>query len=396
MIFHPLLIMLAAGLTLVMTRIWLGRGALFGAIGFFIIMRLLLNLTVHNGLGESLTHFPLYIVEALCVEAAALLVATRRPLAFGLTAGALIGTVGLAAEWGWSQVWMPLPWSVGILPETIALGLAMAVAASVLGAWIGARLSADDLPYSQTSHLRPFAVTAAVAIFAMLAVPLFTKTESDVSATVALTTVQSAPKRTVNATVKLTPRNAADHANWLTITSWQGGGQLIADRLKRVSEGVYRTTRPVPVYGDWKTMIRLAEGRSIAGLPIYAPEDRAIPVAGVAAPARFQRDFLSDHELLQRESKTQDSTITYAAYGTVLTIALGLLGLLAWGLHRVGTTAGRKRDTPMPDWGHDEEPGPRPQQPLVPATNGYDDLPDWARPPPPEPSRETAGSGTGR
>ncbi|MEA2141924.1 MAG: hypothetical protein QOI64_354, partial [Solirubrobacteraceae bacterium] len=108
MIFHPMLIMLAAGLTLVMTRIWLGRGALFGAIGFFIITRLLLNLIVHNSLGESLTHFPLYIVEALCVEVAALLVATRRPLAFGLTAGALIGTVGLAAEWGWSHVWMPL------------------------------------------------------------------------------------------------------------------------------------------------------------------------------------------------------------------------------------------------------------------------------------------------
>ena len=243
MIFHPLLIMLAAGVTLVMTRIWLGRGALFGAIGFFIITRLLLNLIVHNSLGESLTHFPLYIVEALCVEAAALLVATRRPLAFGLTAGALIGTVGLAAEWGWSHVWMPLPWSVEILPETIALGLAMAIAASILGAWIGARLSADDLPYTQTAHIRWYAIPAAVAIFAMLAFPLFTKPTTDVRANVVLTNVQSGPQRTVMATVTLTPRDAADHANWFTATSWQGGGELIHDRLQRVSEGVYRTTR---------------------------------------------------------------------------------------------------------------------------------------------------------
>ena len=398
MIFHPLLIMLAAGLTLVMTRIWLGRGAMFGAIGFFIITRLLLNLMVHNSLGESMTHFPLYIVEALCVEAAALLVVTRRPLAFGLTAGALIGTVGLAAEWGWSHVWMALPWSVEILPETIALGLAMALAASVLGAWIGARLSADDLPYAETSHLRLPAVGAAVAIFAMLAFPLFTKADSDVSAAVALTNVENGPKRTVNATITLTPRDAADKANWLTITSWQGDGQLITDRLKRVSQGVYRSTQPVPVHGEWKTMVRLHVGRSISGLPIYAPQDRAIPAPGVAAPARFERDFFSDRQLLQRELKPQGDWITNAAYGTVLVFALGLLSLLAWGVHRVGTTAGRKRESPIPGWGHDETPDdvrpPRGEEPVPAASNGHDYLPDWARPRPAE--RETAGSGAER
>jgi hypothetical protein len=398
MIFHPLLIMLAAGLTLVMTRIWLGRGAMFGAIGFFIITRLLLNLMVHNSLGESMTHFPLYIVEALCVEAAALLVVTRRPLAFGLTAGALIGTVGLAAEWGWSHVWTALPWSVEILPETIALGLAMALAASVLGAWIGARLSADDLPYAETSHLRLPAVGAAVAIFAMLAFPLFTKADSDVSAAVALTNVENGPKRTVNATITLTPRDAADKANWLTITSWQGDGQLITDRLKRVSQGVYRSTQPVPVHGEWKTMVRLHVGRSISGLPIYAPQDRAIPAPGVAALARFERDFFSDRQLLQRELKPQGDWITNAAYGTVLVFALGLLSLLAWGVHRVGTTAGRKRESPIPGWGHDETPDdvrpPRGEEPVPAASNGHDDLPDWARPRPAE--RETAGSGAER
>ena len=398
MIFHPLLIMLAAGLTLVMTRIWLGRGAMFGAIGFFIITRLLLNLMVHNSLGESMTHFPLYIVEALCVEAAALLVVTRRPLAFGLTAGALIGTVGLAAEWGWSHVWMALPWSVEILPETIALGLAMALAASVLGAWIGARLSADDLPYAETSHLRLPAVGAAVAIFAMLAFPLFTKADSDVSAAVALTNVETGAKRTVNATITLTPRDAADKANWLTITSWQGDGQLITDRLKRVSQGIYRSTQPVPVHGEWKTIVRLHVGRSISGLPIYAPQDRAIPAPGVAAPARFERDFFSDRQLLQRELKPQGDWITNAAYGTVLVFALGLLSLLAWGVHRVGTTAGRRRESPIPGWGHDETPGdvrpPRGEEPVPAASNGHDDRPDWARPRPAE--RETAGSGAER
>ena len=153
LIFHPLLIMLAAGLVLVMARIWLGRGAMFGAVGFFLLMRGGLGVLIHDPLGESLAHFPLYIVEALCVEAAAMMIAVKqRPLAFGAAAGALIGTVGLAAEWGWSHVWMPLPWSVEILPETIVLGLAMAISAGLLGAWIAARLD-DDIPYDRS--MRP-------------------------------------------------------------------------------------------------------------------------------------------------------------------------------------------------------------------------------------------------
>ncbi len=373
LIYHPMLIMFAAGVTLVATRIWLGRDALFGAIAFFVLMRGGLALLVHDSLGESLPHFPIYIVEALCVEAAALLVSVRRPLAFGLTAGALIGTVGLAAEWGWSHVWMPLPWPVEILPETIALGLAMALCASIVGAWIGARFASDEMPYSK--GLRPVVVPAALAIFAMLAFPLYTQPTKGMRASVALSTVQGGPQRTVNATVTLSPRNAADHANWLTATAWQGGGQLVVDRLKRVSEGVYRTTRPIPVHGDWKAMIRMHKGNSIVAAPIYAPRDLAIPAAGIAAPARFERGFQSDHKLLQREAKTNDASITYAAYGTVLAITLLLMAMLAWAIHRVGVTAGHERDTPPPEW---SLPEPEPE-PVAPAAN---DLPAWAQRPP--------------
>lgn len=190
LIFHPILIMLAAGLVLVMARIWLGRGALFGAVAFFIIMRAGLALLVHDALGESLAHFPLYVVEALCVEAAAMLIAVKqRPLAFGVTAGALIGTIGLAAEWGWSHVWMPLPWPVEILPETIGLGLATAIGAGALGAWIGARLD-DEIPYDRS--LRPVALAASLAIFAMLALPLFTTSQTDIRASLQLTDARSA------------------------------------------------------------------------------------------------------------------------------------------------------------------------------------------------------------
>ena len=371
LIFHPLLIMLAAGLVLVMARIWLGRGGMFGAVAFFIIMRAGLALLVHDSLGQSLPHFPLYIVEALCVEAAAMLIAVKqRPLAFGATAGALIGTIGLAAEWGWSHVWMPLPWPVEILPETIALGLAMAISASLLGAWIAARL-ADDIPYDRS--LRPVALIASIAIFAMLAFPLFTTAQTDVRAAVQLTNVESGPQRTVDATITLSPRDAAEDASWLTVTAWQGGG-LVVDRLERVSQGVYRTTKPIPVHGKWKAMVRLHKGNAISALPIYAPRDTAIPVAGIPAASSFERRFYADKELLQREARTQDESITNAGYGVVLGLALLLIAMLAWGIHRVGATAGRERDTPPPEWAREPEPEPAPG----PAT--YDaDLPEWAR-----------------
>jgi hypothetical protein len=392
LILHPLLIMFAAGLTLVMTRIWLGRGGLFGAIGFYLIMRGGLALLVHDSLGQSLPHFPLYIVEALCVEAAALLIAVkRRPLAFGALAGVLIGTVGLAAEWGWSHVWMPLPWPVEILPETIVLGLAMAISASLLGAWVAARLD-DEIPYTRAG--RPVALAASIAIFAMIGFPLFTSSQTDLRASVELSEVQAGPQRTVGATITLRPRDGADGAKWFTVTAWQGDGRLVVDRLERVSEGVYRTTKAIPVHGSWKAMVRLHKGNSIVALPIYAPRDTAIPVAGINAPARFERSFQSDKELLQREARTQDDAVTYAAYGTVLGLALALIALLAWGIHRVAATAGRERDTPPPDWAREPEPEPEPERldaelpawarpRTEPGAPSGDALPDWA------PERET-------
>ena len=52
---------------------------------------------------------------------------TRKPVAFGAVAGVAIGTVGLAAEWGWSHVFMPLPWPSELLPEGALAGFAAAL-----------------------------------------------------------------------------------------------------------------------------------------------------------------------------------------------------------------------------------------------------------------------------
>jgi hypothetical protein len=217
---------------------------------------------------------PLYIVEALVVELVALRVSTRRPLTFGLAAGAGIATFGLAAEWAWSHVWMPLPWPSELLPEALLLGVAGAVAGAVLGAWIGHRLSLERRP--GLPSLRLGALAAAVVVALCVVVALDKPSDRGVRAAITLTDVAGPPQRTVDATVRVRPASAADGAEWLTVTAWQGDG-LIVDRLRRVGPGTYRTTQPIPVHGTWKSMVRLHRGRSLIAAPLYLPRDVAIP-----------------------------------------------------------------------------------------------------------------------
>ena len=81
--------------------------ALFG----FLVIRGLLTGLVGGVWGQTTPHFPLYAVEAICVEVVALLLdASAGRSLFGAVSGAAIGTFGLAAEWGWSHVWMTMSW----------------------------------------------------------------------------------------------------------------------------------------------------------------------------------------------------------------------------------------------------------------------------------------------
>jgi hypothetical protein len=212
----------------------------------------------------------------------------------------------------------------------------MALAGSLIGAWIGARLGADAIP--QSRGLRPAGAGAALAVAAMLAFGLHTHSQGGVSASVTLHDVVSGPQRTAIVTAAMKPLDAAHGATWLTATAWQGGG-LVVDRMREIRPGVYRSTKPLPLHGDYKALIRMHAGSSLTGLPLYAPADAAIPVAGVPAPRAFVRPFTSDHKLLQREAKTNDPAVTIGAYGIVLLFTLVLLGMLAWGLHRVRVTA---------------------------------------------------------
>ena len=72
LLFHPLLIAFAAALALVVGRTLIGRGGALAVVAFYLAIRGGLSLLTGPVLGETLPHFPLYVVEAVLVEALAL------------------------------------------------------------------------------------------------------------------------------------------------------------------------------------------------------------------------------------------------------------------------------------------------------------------------------------
>lgn len=340
LVFQPVLLMLAAGVGLVAARMYGGRGAALGAAAFFVAVRGALALAVGPGLGETTPHLPLYLVEALAVEAVALRVSVERPLRFGLWSGVAIGTFGLAAEWGWSQLWMPLPWGANLFPEGAVLGFAAALAAALVGAWIGARLQVEA-PRREPA-LRRAALVGAAGLAAIVAFSLYTPRDTGISGHVTLREAPGGEGRQAIATIDLRPADAARRADWFTVTAWQGG-KLVVDRLRELAPGRYRTEGPVPLHGNWKAMFRLHEGASLTALPIFLPRDEAIPVPEIPAPRSFTRSFGDERRLLQREQTGGSPALVAAAYTTVAAIALSLLALIAWGLHRLAFGPGAAR-----------------------------------------------------
>jgi hypothetical protein len=208
----------------------------------------------------------------------------------------------------------------------------MALAGGIIGGFIGRALSgAGDSRETAPRWLLP--VAGLVAAFC-IAYPIPMTSAAGQSATFQLSEAQPPPDRKVNATVQLSPPDAARHADWLTISAWQGGG-LVVDRLERIGPGRYRTTQPIPVSGDWKSMLRLEDGRRVVAAPLFLPEDTAIPAKGVAARSGVTRPLVADKKILQRESVGGSAWLTTPAYLLLLAIALVWIAALTWGLRRL-------------------------------------------------------------
>ena len=336
LVFHPILIALAASVGLVAARLRLGRGGALAATGTYLLVMTPMVLIVGPVFGHTFLHFPLYIVEAVLVELAAVALIRRGPVVFGAGAGVLIGTAGVAAEWAWSHIAMPIAWPASLLPEAPLLALAAAVAGGLLGAHLGGALAA---PRRASGMPRLVPAAALATLIACLAIPMHTTDGDPLRAQVTLD--RTAPGEAV-VTMRLDPAGGANDARWFHAMAWQGGGSRLVE-LDEIAPGTYRTAEPIPVHGDWKSMIRLHEGSAILAMPVYMPGDAAIPAEEVAAHPRFERAFQLDHEVLRREERGAAPWLTGAAYGILAVVALAWL--LAIG---AAVTRFERRAAPVP------------------------------------------------
>lgn len=327
LLFHPVLLALTAATALVPARIRLGRGGALAAVAFFLVIRALLSVVIGPVLDHTLLRFPLYLVEALLIEAIALRISPLRQLTFGAWCGIAIGTVGVAAEYAWSHVWMTMPWRMALFPE-IVLALVAGIGGGLLGGLIGRALSE---PAGERERAGVIVIaTTAIAVLAALIIPLPISAEARGTAHVVI----DEPNAQRSAlTVTLDPASLADDPLWFNVTSWQGGGSVV-EPLERSGDGSYRSA-PVPIHGEWKSLIRLHTGDSIVAVPVYLPEDAAIPAEGVPAEAEFTRDFVPDKQILLREARDTDRWMSWVGYGVLGAIVLVWIGLLAWGLVRM-------------------------------------------------------------
>ena len=341
LVLQPMMIAFAAAVAAIAARITMGRGAAIISALFAIALRGGVALLVGPILGAPINWFPLYLGPAVVVELLALTPLIKRPLVFGAIAGLGVGTAGLWLESLWVGTVYHYPWPVSMWGEALAMAVPVAVLAGLCGALFGMVLTGQRLP-SRPIGISIVAATV-LAIGGAVANGLHIVVPQQDSVTITLTDQPSAPgQRMVSADVQLPrPDMVGSQPDWVTILSWQGRMEnqrgLVIDRLERVGPGHYRSTQPVPVWGSWKTLLRVQDGYTMTGVPIYEPADDAIPAPEVPALSSIHRPFVQEVTILQRE-RDQNAPAWLFTAGSILVLIFTLMVIagLTWGAGRLG------------------------------------------------------------
>ncbi len=326
--------------TLTYGRLSWGPGGALIVVAVFLVSRAVFSLVPLFADLHVASLLP-FVAEAVIVEIVALVVRTRTGYTFGLVSGLFVGTAGMVAEAGLSQWLMPNPWPAAHLPLFLVFGTGAAIAGAFIGVWQHQRVeeTATRVAAGGSRHvLGLVGAFGAVALMSAVAVPQ--DPPAGFTADVRLTEAAAGlpisnphgggTPRWVEATVTLSRPDLADDAVWLNGFSWQGGDFYTAP-LERIGDGVYRMVQPLPVYGQWKTGIRVHVPNRVMGLaPIYAPADPAADAPAITA-GPGPREFMSEIEFLQRERKSDTPAVLWTvAYVVVGLIFAGMWALFAW------------------------------------------------------------------
>jgi hypothetical protein len=355
LVFQPMLITAAAVFALVAARMVLGRGAAVAAAVVAVGLRGGVALIVGPIFGAPINWFALYLGPAFVVEVLGLTPLIKRPLLYGAVSGLGIATAGLWLESLWIANVYHYPWPMSIWPEALAMTIPVAIFVGLCGAMVGMVLIGRRLPRKGIGI--GIVVAAVLVIGGAVANGLQYRVPKDAIAAVTLTEMSNVNgRKMVQADVRITPPNliSAD-PEWVSILSWQGklanNRGIVVDRLQRVGPGQYRSTQPIPVWGSWKSVLRVQDGKTMAGVSIFLAADPGInkPAEGVAAGRPDAksifgaRHFEPEINILQRE-RTFNHPAWLWTLGCLIVLActLVLIGGLTWGAGRINNS-----ETPM-------------------------------------------------
>jgi hypothetical protein len=336
LVFAPFLVVIAAGISLVAARVYVGPGAAVVATLFFLAMRGVVTLVVGELTDQAHHVFPLYLGMALVVELLALTALARRPLVLGAVAGLGIGTVGLAVELIWTNRVFAFDWTRGMWAEGLAMAVPTAVGAGLCGALFALGLQ-GRLPRRAVSGTVVAGFLAVVSLG--VANGLWATVPDDAQVRLTTTDAGTASEPAVLVRAELPDGLVDDDPTWIQVTAWQGGGEgVVTDVLEQVGADTWESTKPVPVGGTWKTLLRVQDGRMLTAAPIFMPADAAIDAEEIPVEASTTRALGPEIDLLQRERTSDHPAWTWAAANAVVLVcSLAMVAGICWSVARVAS-----------------------------------------------------------
>jgi hypothetical protein len=165
-------------------------------------------------------------------------------------------------------------------------------------------------------------------------------------------------------------KDMAKDAVWFYALSWQGNPRhgagtdvpedptghvpgIVRTALEPTGRpGQYTTKDPVPIYGPWKTLLRLHRAPSqMVSFPIYAPDDPAIKASTgrqVLVPDGATVKTQLESKFLQREKKDNVPAVAFTiGYLLVLATWIAMFLFYGWCYNRaaLAPAGGRRRTT---------------------------------------------------
>jgi hypothetical protein len=360
--------------TCVATRIWFGRGGALYTLFWWWFAHVFLVLIIVPLPGILTIRFLSAIPIAVIVEFVALAFGVRRGgtrlVPFAVVSGLLGGTVGLYLEWLWSKAFMPAPqpFNSSALPFLLTVGTLASIGGGLFALWHVRRtldIAGDDqveaAGFTIPASYRRFGLAGFGLFVVLMGLFMMPAASAPVPAKVTFDHVTGGQQECPGAmerceayvTLTFQGKDRAKDAIWFTGFAWQGWrkgldaadipkdpiqgipGVIRTEMVPTGTPGQYRSADPMPLYGGWKTMIRIHEApRTMMTWVLAMPDDPALKSARGRMIHTTNGEVVSssfEPKMLQRERKDNIPTWLFnTANGLVLGSWVLVLLLFGW------------------------------------------------------------------